>query len=78
MEGIQDEQCEAPWPRIWNWNLDPHPSPRQAATLMKNLYAMLIGCDCTQVEVNPIAETPDGEVVVCDAKLQFDSNAEYY
>jgi succinyl-CoA synthetase beta subunit len=44
---------------------------------MKNLYAMFIGCDCTQVEVNPLAETPDGDVVVCDAKVNFDSNAEY-
>jgi succinyl-CoA synthetase beta subunit len=27
--------------------------------------------------VNPLAETNDGRVVVCDAKLNFDDNAEY-
>jgi succinyl-CoA synthetase beta subunit len=75
IEGIQDEQCER---MAKNMGLEPgSPSFTKAVTLMKNLYAMFIGCDCTQVEVNPIAETPDGEVVVCDAKLNFDSNAEY-
>lgn len=33
--------------------------------------------DCTLVEVNPLAETPDGRVVVCDAKINFDDNAEF-
>lgn len=28
-------------------------------------------------EVNPLAETPDGKVVVCDAKINFDDNAEF-
>jgi succinyl-CoA synthetase beta subunit len=44
---------------------------------MKNLYDMFISCDCTQIEVNPLAETPDGDVVVCDAKVNFDDNAGY-
>jgi succinyl-CoA synthetase beta subunit len=44
---------------------------------MKNLYDMFISCDCTQVEINPLAETPDGDIVVCDAKVNFDDNAEY-
>jgi succinyl-CoA synthetase beta subunit len=75
MEGIQDEQCER---MAKNMGLEPGSGPfKKAVDLMKNLYGMFIGCDCTQVEVNPIAETPDGEVVVCDAKLNFDSNAEY-
>ena len=33
--------------------------------------------DCTLVEVNPLGETPDGDVVVCDAKINFDDNAEF-
>jgi succinyl-CoA synthetase beta subunit len=33
--------------------------------------------DCTLVEVNPLAETPDGRVLVCDAKINFDDNAEF-
>ena len=40
-----------------------------AIVLMNNLYNMFLACDCTQVEVNPLAETPDGQVVVCDAKV---------
>jgi succinyl-CoA synthetase beta subunit len=39
------------------------------------LYAMFRKHDCTLVEVNPLAETPDHRVVVCDAKINFDDNA---
>mmetsp|Transcript_7655 Transcript_7655/g.17330 ORF Transcript_7655/g.17330 Transcript_7655/m.17330 type:complete len:451 (-) Transcript_7655:97-1449(-) len=52
-------------------------SHAKAVTLITNLYDMFLGCDCTQLEVNPVAETPDGDVVVCDAKVNFDDNAEY-
>eukprot|EP00529_Nitzschia_sp_RCC80_P024453 CAMPEP_0113481300 /NCGR_PEP_ID=MMETSP0014_2-20120614/22338_1 /TAXON_ID=2857 /ORGANISM="Nitzschia sp." /LENGTH=444 /DNA_ID=CAMNT_0000374793 /DNA_START=144 /DNA_END=1478 /DNA_ORIENTATION=+ /assembly_acc=CAM_ASM_000159 len=75
MEGITDEQCDR---MAQNLGLEPgSESHGKAITLMKNLYSMFIGCDCTQVEVNPLAETPEGDVVVCDAKVNFDSNAEY-
>jgi succinyl-CoA synthetase beta subunit len=75
IDGIQQEQCER---MASNLGLEPgSDSYDKAIVLMKNLYAMFIGCDCTQVEVNPLAETPDGDVVVCDAKVNFDSNAEY-
>ncbi len=49
----------------------------KAVELMKNLYAMFLDCDCTQVEINPLAQTVDGDVVVCDAKVNFDDNAEF-
>lgn len=52
-------------------------SHTKAVTLITNLYNMFLGCDCTQLEVNPVAETPEGDVVVCDAKVNFDDNAEY-
>ena len=29
------------------------------------------------IEVNPLAETPDGRVVVADAKINFDDNAAF-
>lgn len=74
-EGIQDEHCER---MASNLGLEPgSESHEKAVILMKNLYAMFIGCDCTQVEINPLAETPEGDIVVCDAKVNFDSNAEY-
>jgi succinyl-CoA synthetase beta subunit len=49
----------------------------QATTLMKNLYSMFIARDCTQVEINPLVETLDGDIRVCDAKVNFDDSAKY-
>lgn len=49
----------------------------KAIVLMKNLYAMFLAKDCTQLEVNPLSETEAGDVVVCDAKVNFDDNAEW-
>ena len=74
-EGIQQDQCER---MAGNLGLEPgSESFDKAVELMKNLYAMFTERDCTQVEINPLAETPDGQVVVCDAKLNFDDNAEW-
>ena len=49
----------------------------QATVLMQDLYKLFIECDCAQLEINPLAETTDGNIVVCDAKLNFDDNAAY-
>lgn len=49
----------------------------KAQELMKHLYEMFISSDSTLVEVNPLAETPDGNVMVLDSKLNFDDNAEF-
>lgn len=38
---------------------------------------MFTSCDCTMVEVNPLAETADGQLVAADAKIGFDDNAAY-
>ncbi|OQR89856.1 succinyl-CoA ligase beta-chain, mitochondrial precursor [Thraustotheca clavata] len=45
--------------------------------LMGNLYKMFIGTDATLVEINPLAETPEGHVFACDAKINFDDNAAF-
>jgi succinyl-CoA synthetase beta subunit len=75
IDGLQDEHCQR---MASNLGLEQgSPAHAKAVTLMHNLYAMFIACDCTQVEVNPLAETPEGDVVVCDAKVNFDDNAEY-
>jgi succinyl-CoA synthetase beta subunit len=75
MEGLTDAQCDR---MATNLGLEPGSvGHAKAITLMKNLYQMFIDCDCTQVEVNPLAETPDGDIVVCDAKVNFDDNAEF-
>ncbi|KAK7345746.1 hypothetical protein VNO77_16357 [Canavalia gladiata] len=44
---------------------------------VKNLYNLFVKCDCTLLEINPIAETADKQLVAADAKLNFDDNAAY-
>merc|ERR1712196_502883 len=41
------------------------------------LYKLFLEKDCTIVEVNPLAEDTDGNLVAADAKLGFDDNAAY-
>merc|ERR1719197_1840363 len=48
-----------------------------AATLITNLYKAFIECDCTMLEINPLASLKDGRVLVCDSKVGFDDNAEF-
>jgi len=50
---------------------------KDAATLIANLYKVFIECDCTMLEINPLATLKDGRVLVCDAKVNFDDNAEF-
>jgi succinyl-CoA synthetase beta subunit len=50
---------------------------KECKSVVQKLYQMFLAHDCTLVEVNPLAETPDGRVVVCDAKINFDDNAEF-
>jgi len=49
----------------------------QCAQQVKNLYKMFIDCDCVQLEINPLAETPQGVIYTADAKLGFDDNATF-
>ena len=50
----------------------------KAASLMSALYTTFIRCDCSLVEINPLAITKTDDVqdiVALDAKLNFDDNA---
>jgi succinyl-CoA synthetase beta subunit len=38
---------------------------------------MFKATDATMVEINPLAETQEGKVFVCDAKINFDDNAAF-
>ncbi|KAI5962511.1 LSC2 [Candida pseudojiufengensis] len=49
----------------------------EAAKTIQGLYNCFIDRDCTQVEINPLSETPDHKVLAMDAKLGFDDNASY-
>ena len=41
------------------------------------MYKLFIDVDCLQLEVNPLAETPEGVIYTADAKLGFDDNAKF-
>jgi succinyl-CoA synthetase beta subunit len=53
------------------------PSEKSASEIVANLYKLFIECDCSLVEINPLAETPDHQVFCIDAKLNFDENADF-
>ncbi len=48
---------------------------KQAADIAARLYTAFIDTDASQIEINPLAVTDGGELMVLDAKLGFDSNA---
>lgn len=49
----------------------------EAAETIKKLYKVFQERDATQIEINPLSETTDHEVLAMDAKLGFDDNAEF-
>ena len=48
---------------------------KQAQKVAKQLYEAFLGTDASQIEINPLAVTDDGRLLVLDAKVGFDSNA---
>ncbi len=50
---------------------------KQCAKTLAKLYDAFVGTDASQIEVNPLAVTQKGELLVLDAKVGFDNNAEF-
>ena len=50
---------------------------KQAANVLAKLYDAFIGTDASQIEINPLAITAGNKLMVLDAKVGFDSNAEF-
>jgi succinyl-CoA synthetase beta subunit len=50
---------------------------KQAQKLAKQLYDAFTALDCAMLEINPLVETNDGNLLVLDTKMSFDSNALY-
>jgi succinyl-CoA synthetase beta subunit len=48
---------------------------RQATSTASKLYDAFVGTDAEQIEINPLAVTDDGKLLVLDAKVAFDGNA---
>ena len=69
-EGINDEQVM----EVVNC-LNPSGDKQKAADQIRALYNLFIEKDCTMVEVNPLAEDENGELIAADAKIGFDGNA---
>ncbi|OEU14388.1 succinate-CoA ligase beta chain [Fragilariopsis cylindrus CCMP1102] len=47
----------------------------KAGAQIRALYQLFVDKDCTMVEVNPLAEDSDGNLIAADAKIGFDDNA---
>ncbi|MDD5460395.1 MAG: ADP-forming succinate--CoA ligase subunit beta [Methylococcales bacterium] len=43
--------------------------------IMQGMYDLFLAKDATQIEINPLIETHDGDLLALDAKINFDDNA---
>jgi succinyl-CoA synthetase beta subunit len=50
---------------------------KQAAKVLASLYQAFVSTDASQIEINPLAVDDKGCLLVLDAKVGFDSNAEF-
>ncbi|HWJ38704.1 MAG TPA: ADP-forming succinate--CoA ligase subunit beta [Sphingomicrobium sp.] len=50
---------------------------KQAGKVLASLYKAFLGTDASQIEINPLAVSEKGELLVLDAKVGFDNNAEF-
>lgn len=50
---------------------------KKAAEQFLNLWKLFVENDTTLMEINPLIETPDLNIVCADAKLNFDDNADF-
>ena len=48
-----------------------------AKTTIQSLYQIFMEKDMTQIEINPLSETSDHQVMCMDAKFGFDDNADF-
>ncbi|KAF2016272.1 succinate-CoA ligase [Aaosphaeria arxii CBS 175.79] len=48
-----------------------------AKDTIQKLYKVFMERDATQIEINPLSETTDHQVLAMDAKLNFDDNADF-
>ena len=50
---------------------------KQAGKVLGRLYDAFLGTDASQIEINPLAVSDKGQLLVLDAKVGFDNNAEF-
>ena len=59
---------------VFGASLDPR-ARSGAAEILRQLYQLMLDCDATLVEVNPLVLTAGGRVVALDAKVTLDDSA---
>ena len=71
--GLQDHQA-----RSLGFDLGlPGTQVGRLVSLLHALFDLFLARDCTQVEINPLVVTEDGEILALDGKISFDDNALY-
>ncbi|HYX46241.1 MAG TPA: ADP-forming succinate--CoA ligase subunit beta [Sphingomicrobium sp.] len=50
---------------------------KQCGKVLAKLYDAFVGTDASQIEINPLAVTDKQQLMVLDAKVGFDSNADF-
>jgi succinyl-CoA synthetase beta subunit len=71
--GVQDFQA-----RKLGFGLGLAPGQIDAfVSFVRGLYRLYVERDCTQVEINPLIVSEDGDLFALDGKLNFDDNALY-
>ena len=48
---------------------------KKFSKLILSLYKLFVETDCSQIEINPLVETAEGDIIALDAKINFDDNA---
>jgi succinyl-CoA synthetase beta subunit len=48
---------------------------KKFSKLVFSLYEAFVASDASQVEINPLVETAEGNIIALDAKINFDDNA---
>ena len=72
--GVSDQDCS----RVHAaWCTDGAFAESETRQFLTSLYRAYFDNDATMVEVNPVAVTPQGELVAIDAKVSVDDNARF-
>eukprot|EP00980_Cylindrotheca_fusiformis_P005549 scaffold1173_cov84-Cylindrotheca_fusiformis.AAC.7 len=76
-EGIQSSDIDTILNGLGVNTGDDKAAAAAAGEQIKALYKLFVDNDCTMVEVNPLAEDIDGNLIAADAKIGFDDNASF-
>jgi succinyl-CoA synthetase beta subunit len=77
-DGLQLDQCERMVENITGIDDQEDKVYIDTVNMIYNLYhKIFLKYDCTQIEINPLAETYDGTIIACDVKINFDDYAKF-